>query len=361
MLKSVWRDSLVQSEQRKGKPPTAEALTDDQARLVDENLGLVGVHLRRNVSSLTRPRRDREWEDLFQEGCLGLIDAARRYRADRGIPFSAFALPRIHNAVTKALRTKFTTVYMPEQRPARSRGPGADRHDPRRGGAVESSSDRVPESRHRPTVRSLSDEAESDLVAPPRCDHRRHAPAGTVGGRLREKYESAVRAAADEVGAKSSTRRDRHELVRILTNERFLIPHTEARRPLRQIARDTRSSYARVAQCERRLSDRVRRALETDPEFRELRRQMRTDPQGGELPIDATVEHALLAASADEFVRRFRLGDGPTRAGILHSVLTASNTDIEHIVRSRFVRLPRSARDRLLAEAESCMTPSAAL
>ena len=93
-----------------------EPLTDQQRRIVNENIGLVAVHLRRYVTNLSQPRRDREWEDLFQEGCLGLIDAATRFRAERGIPFVAFALPRIHNAVSKALQAKFSTVRIPAMR-----------------------------------------------------------------------------------------------------------------------------------------------------------------------------------------------------------------------------------------------------
>ncbi|MCH9002296.1 MAG: hypothetical protein IIC02_06955, partial [Planctomycetes bacterium] len=88
-------------------------LSDTQRKLVSENIGLVAVHLRRHVANLAEPRRDREWDDLFQEGCLGLAAAAERFRPERGIPFAAFALPRIHNAVSKALQRRFSIVYVP--------------------------------------------------------------------------------------------------------------------------------------------------------------------------------------------------------------------------------------------------------
>ena len=91
-------------------------LTDEQRRLVRENIGLVSVHLRRYVGNLAFPRRDREWDDLFQEGCLGLIQAAAAFRQERGIPFAAFALARIHNAVSRALHCKFSTVHVPPKR-----------------------------------------------------------------------------------------------------------------------------------------------------------------------------------------------------------------------------------------------------
>src|SRR3990172_4876630 len=98
----------------------SKALTDEQRRLVRDNVGLVAVHLRRNVANLIHPKREREWEDLFQEGCLGLIRAATAFRAERGIPFAAFALPRIHNAVSRALVTKFSTIYVPPRRTKRT-------------------------------------------------------------------------------------------------------------------------------------------------------------------------------------------------------------------------------------------------
>ena len=79
--------------QASGTKQPAAPLTDEQRRLVRKNIGLVAVHLRRYVRNLEVPRSDREWEDLFQEGCLALIRAALTFRTERGIPFAAFALP----------------------------------------------------------------------------------------------------------------------------------------------------------------------------------------------------------------------------------------------------------------------------
>jgi len=204
-------------------------LTDEQQRLVRENIGLVAVHLRRYVSNLTTPRRDREWEDLFQEGCLGLIRAAVGYRKERGIPFAAFALPRIHNAVSRALQTRFSTVRVP---PKRGDTRGASPDSARDGGQPE-----------QPKVRSLSDDLQDRLA-----DTRRHDPdnAGreTIGQRLRAKYERAVRTAGDVISGKTSRRGDRDKLVRILVEERFMVPHEESRRAMRQIMR-----RKRLARC----------------------------------------------------------------------------------------------------------------
>lgn len=56
-----------------------------QRCLVRDNMGLVAVHLRRNVVNL-HPKWEREWDELFQEGYLGLIRAATAFRAERGDP-----------------------------------------------------------------------------------------------------------------------------------------------------------------------------------------------------------------------------------------------------------------------------------
>ena len=310
-------------------------LTDEQQRLVRENIGLVAVHLRRHVSNLTTPRRDREWEDLFQEGCLGLIRAAVGYRKERGIPFAAFALPRIHNAVSRALQTRFSTVRVPPKRgDTRGASPDSARDDGQ------------PE---QPKVRSFSGDLQGRLA-----DTRRHDPdnAGreTIGQRLRAKYERAVRAAGDAISRKASRRGDRDKLVRILVEERFMVPHEESRRAMRQIARETHSSYARVAQCDRQLGAEVRSTLEADPEFRELHRRARSDPDGTCAFIDDEFEHDLAKLSAEEFVRRVCTTHTHKRADMLESFLRLSDSGIYDVVRDRVSRMPVRKRELLLAE-----------
>lgn len=329
-VRQLWGVSTVRTDHVAGPP-----LTEEQRRLVRENIGLVTVHLRRHVANLSTPRRDREWEDLFQEGCLGLIKAAVSYRRERGIPFAAFALPRIHNAVSRALQRKFSTVYVPPKRTSRRGGSStaADPSDPRVA----------------PKTYSLSDELESRLA-----DKRRHDPDGgdreTIGQRLRGKYDRALRAAGKALCAKTSTRGDRDKLVRLLTEERFLVPHDEAKRPLRQIARDTRSSYARVAQCDKQLSEAIRTTLQSDPEFVELNRRIRAEPFGADLPIDLELECELARASTEELVRRFLDADGADRARMLDVILKMSQSDIQDIIRLRFMRLSPRMRERLLRD-----------
>jgi RNA polymerase sigma factor (sigma-70 family) len=346
----------MQLAEQKSKDNAVFPLTDEQAHLVRENIGLVGVHLRRHVANLSQPRRDREWEDLFQEGCLGLIDAARRFRVDRGIPFAAFAFPRIHNAVSKALSTKFATVYVPPRRTSGGCTGAPGRNSESGFGDCGETPDPRPMADARPSVRSLSEMDERNCCYRGR-HHTETACSDTIGSRLREKYECAVRTAAETSAGKTSTRGDRDALVHLLKEERFLIPSAESRRSLRQIARDTQSSYARVAQCDKQMGDRIRLTLDADPEFGELRRRKRAAPLGGDVPIDAEIERGLVLACADEFVRRFGDADEKTRAGVLHTVLEVSNSDIKGIVRQRFATLPRSTQVRLLEETASTASP----
>lgn len=310
-------------------------LTVEQRRLVSENIGLVAVHLRRRVRNLHARRFDRDRDDLFQEGCLGLMRAAVTFRSESGIPFAAYALPRIHHAVSKALLCKFSTVYMP---PYRTRpddaGPGeADPIVPK----VFSLSGKLGESlRDRRPGRTDVNNPSDDVT--------------TVGQRLREKYERAVWAACENVGRGASLRGDRHQLARILADERLLIPRAEARRPLRQIARETHSSFARVTQCEKQLTAIVHDLLDADPEFHELRHCAAAQPHGDERPIDPSMERRLAEAGAAEMVSRYRCADPTARARVLHDLLDRSEMDIEVVIRDRFRRLSSTARRRMLDE-----------
>ncbi len=323
-------ETTVNAEERAAIP-----LTLEQRRLVWENIGLVAVHLRRNVEGLGEPRRDREWEDLFQEGCLGLIQAVVTYRPDRGIAFAAFALPRIHNAVTRALQRKFSTVYIPPTQ-ARDRDP------------IEASTKPCPAPR-RPAVHSLTTDLERRLA-----DKRRHHPdtstGETIGERLRGKYERAARTAGDVVAKKTSTRGDRDKLVRVLMDERLLVPNEGSRVALRSIARRTGSSYARVAQCERQLKTVIGDILESDPEFRELQRRARKCSHGTELPIDDELEQNLASVCTVEFVHRFRRATRTERGRMLAVLLEVSPGDIDNVLCGHVVRLPMQARETLLHE-----------
>jgi len=71
-----------------------EALT----RLVEYNLPLVHACLKRFRSY------GRDMEELYQQGCLGLVKACRRFDPDYGVCFSTYAVPLILGEIRRFLR-----------------------------------------------------------------------------------------------------------------------------------------------------------------------------------------------------------------------------------------------------------------
>jgi len=79
----------------------AGSMDAELAELIEDNLPLVkhivfqvAVHFPRHV--------DRD--ELARAGALGLVEAARRYDEDRGVPFERFAAQRIRGAILDAVR-----------------------------------------------------------------------------------------------------------------------------------------------------------------------------------------------------------------------------------------------------------------
>ena len=167
--------------------------------------------------------------------------------------------------------------------------------------------------------------------------------------------------AAGEASAQSSRRGDRDKLVRVLVDERFMIPHEESRTALRAIARQTRSSYARVAQCCQQLGETVRRLLDSDPEFGELTRRARANPTGTSAPIDPALERDLAMISAGEFVDRVREADDDKRGLMLDALLHVSDADVADLIRERVGRLGIAQREKLMQrQADRPRTPGRA-
>ena len=77
-------------------------MTAEQRRLVDSHLPLV-EHLVLRVSANFPRHVDRS--ELIAAGSLGLVEAAMRYDADRGVPFGRYAARRIRGAVLDAVRS----------------------------------------------------------------------------------------------------------------------------------------------------------------------------------------------------------------------------------------------------------------
>lgn len=77
-------------------------MTTEQRDLVDAHLPLV-EHLVLRVSANFPRHVDRS--ELIAAGSLGLVEAALRYDADRGVPFGRYAARRIRGAVLDAVRS----------------------------------------------------------------------------------------------------------------------------------------------------------------------------------------------------------------------------------------------------------------
>jgi RNA polymerase sigma-B factor len=60
-----------------------------------------------------RYERTEDYDDLFQAGCIGLINAIDRFDLERGGELTAFAVPNIVGEIKRHLRDRTTSVRMP--------------------------------------------------------------------------------------------------------------------------------------------------------------------------------------------------------------------------------------------------------
>ena len=296
-------------------------MTARQRRLVADNLGLVRLHIRRQVRGLGRPTRDREWDDLFQEGCLGLALAACTHEPSKGVPFAAFALRRIQSAVNRALHRAFATVRVPDGE--------------RAGGG-------------RCKVVSL------DFDPDTRASANRHRPDGavadeTIGGRIRGKYDGAVRGAVEAVKSTGKCDRKQSALLDRLVGDRLLVPNEECRVSLRQMARDTQVSYARVAYTEKRLQEQIRSTLALDAELPQLRAEARRSDAGFDAEIDDDVRWRLAAAVTSRFARLYRAATPGQQGAMLLQLLQNRSLDAGHLAQSLFDRSAEAEKTKLLS------------
>ncbi len=68
-------------------------ITEDK---IEEGYGLVYLIIKKYTGMIDISF---DWDDLFQLGCIGLLDAIRRYNPDRGMKFSSYACARIRYAL----------------------------------------------------------------------------------------------------------------------------------------------------------------------------------------------------------------------------------------------------------------------
>ena len=85
-------------------------MTQEQLRIVEENMGLVGKVIKDKVRQLGQPGTPC-YDDLFQTGCVGLIKAAM---TDKGGTFSTYAYILIWNEICDEL-IRNTRLVLNEQ------------------------------------------------------------------------------------------------------------------------------------------------------------------------------------------------------------------------------------------------------
>lgn len=85
-------------EQRRSETATAES-----DALIQDNIDLIGRVVQR-VASMYPRHVDRQ--ELWNAGALGLVEAARRFDPDAGIPFERYASIRVRGAIIDSTRTR---------------------------------------------------------------------------------------------------------------------------------------------------------------------------------------------------------------------------------------------------------------
>lgn len=275
------------------------ALTPEQRTRVEENLGLVGLCLKKIPSVPAQPMTRCEYDDLFQEGTLGLMRAVVRFDPLRNRTFVAFALKHIHGALSRALADRFATIRVPVKAVKQARRELRERR------AAEASMDGA---RHENRISASSRAAfvtpanlgPEDVLLQAReetfpSDGRR------LGDLLRERYEAAVLSASEGIRRRGRGRSDRGELIDRLVRDRLLIPEETERTSLRQIARDLKSTAGRVLACERQIAAWAADILQQDPVYRRLRELSVQTVESLQGEIDETTRQDLARREARHF------------------------------------------------------------
>ncbi|HOW70559.1 MAG TPA: sigma factor [Phycisphaerae bacterium] len=258
-------------------------LTDEQSDLVTRNLGLIGVHLVRHVRTPRCAKRERERDDLFQEGALALVRAALTYEADQHGAFAPYALFRIRGAIYRALHEYFTTIRVPT-RVLKLTQQASD--EPRSA---------IPRVQELPYAVAVKIEARPAISAGDE----------TIRHRVRRRFERAVRAALAELGRRTWRHRNPCSIMERLAAERMLIAVEAERTPLRQIARESCISTGRACAYENLLHETVRRHFVEDPQLPLLVSMAGHGDQGFDTLLDASQQTLLVRVELDAFRSRF--------------------------------------------------------
>ncbi len=254
-----------------------DALSARQRRVVERNLPLVHLTLNRHAGLCRRQRAGRERVELFQEGCLALMDAVRNHDPSSHGVFAAFAMARIHFAVSRFVHEHESNIRIPyiTQRRRRKRQGSAtsDRHQP----------DALPRVVNEP------DDGGTSRGGQPRDRRRPDVPPGvvTIGDRIRDCFDRASSAVVSEMESTPRCGPGHRDVVRRCAQERWNIPEPDSRMPIRRLAEAMACSVGRITHCEERFKKKVAAVLESDAAYCELRRLAKTNPEGMRGHIDA--------------------------------------------------------------------------
>jgi RNA polymerase sigma factor (sigma-70 family) len=291
------------------------ALTAEQQALVCEHIGLVGVHLRTRVPTPHRPMRTREYDDLFQEGCVALVRAVMRFNPQHDGAFAPYALPRIRGAIYRALHNRFTLIRVPPRAAEKAR-----KH----------STDPIPYGPVR--MQEINPNLEQQMVV----QHHPDASEETIRHALHGRYVILVRRTLAQMRQRRWRQRNPCEIMAKFVEQRLLVDSTRERRSIRQIAEDFNISKGRAGEYERKLQAAVRQALLADPQTRELLAMSREDPDGKDGVLDADRRARLHQAEVRAFERRFMEMPTPARAEAIYSMLERSASCVPEVARNLF-------------------------
>lgn len=300
-------------------------LTEEQKKLVEANIGLVGLHLRTRVRLPREPNRSREYEDLFQEGCVALMRAAQRFDPKRNGSFAAFALPRIRCAVHLALHEHFSIVHVPNRARVEM-----EKNDPDanlfRPGEIAVISEQMQLIDQRPDQTG---------------DNIRHA--------LRHRFELAVQSALAALEKRTWRHRNPVPIMRRIAAERMLINAQNARTPLRQIAQAFDVSSGRASAYEKKLTDAVMEELQKDQRVQMLIDYAAEDPEGFNGRIDERRRRALADVELLAFDREFSGMNTAQRAEAIYRLIEQSSGAVDEVARNLYRLTLRESGDGLAA------------
>ncbi len=297
-------------------------LNEAQRALVEAHIGLVGMHLRNFVATPMQPMRQREYDDLFQEGCVALTRAAASYDPSRNGPFASYALLRIRGTIHTALHEYFATVRVPTQKikdAARKRGHAPKLH----------------------MVQELSERRAACLEA----DDTGIEPQETIRHLLRERYERSVELALADLRQRSWRLRNPTPIMERIASERLLISTDQGRTSLRGIASEVGISSGRACEYEQLLTKTVRTYMADDIQVRLLLRWARRDARGFNAPLDARQQNLLRRADARRFLAKFRQLEQARKAEVVYALVAHSTEALDEVVHNLY---------RLCGQSASC-------